>query len=409
MALLDLWKTSREELEHKHVQQIISIAGEGKLLDGNSTSTEFRELLSNVPSSQLKQYAQQCLNDKFDCSGFALQDVVNQVAVRLGFQVEEGRYRGQRGQYGHDGLWTLSKEHTIVVEVKTTDAYSINLDTVGAYRKKLISDGKTEPELTSLLLIVGRHDTGGLEAQVRGSRYAWDMRIISVEALLRLMELKETLDDPHIVSRVSNILIPQEYTKLDEIIDIVFMTAEEVASAEKVGEGEDISEEQESAGTQPGKREPKFRPSSFHEQCALRLENSLDVSLIKQSRSMYLTPDRSTRAWIAVSKLHGRKGKEIYWFAFHPHQQATLKDAEQAFVVLGCASAEILFVIPYEEFEKYLDKMWITEREDNMYWHVKVEVKDGKYFLLLRQGEENPDISAFLLVSDEGGNATGVA
>jgi hypothetical protein len=400
MALLDLWKTSREELRHKHIQQIISIAGEGKLLDGNSTSAEFRELLSNVPSSQLKQYAQQCLNDKFDGSGFVLQDIVNQVAVRLGFQVEEGRYRGQRGQYGHDGLWTLSNGHTIVVEVKTTDAYSINLDTVGAYRKKLISDGKAEQELTSLLLIVGRHDTGGLEAQVRGSRYAWDMRIISVEALLRLMELKETLDDPHIVSRV---------TKLDEIIDLVFMTAEEVASAETAGEDEDISEEQESAGTKQGKRKPKFRPSSFHEKCATRLEKHLDVSLIKRSRSMFSTPDEKTQSWIAVSKQHGHKGRELYWFAFHPHQQATLKDAKQAFVVLGCASAEILFVIPYVEFEEYLDKMWTTEREDSMYWHVKIEGKEGKYFLLLRHGEENPDISAFLLVSDGGENTTGEA
>jgi hypothetical protein len=142
MALHDLWKTNREELKHKHIQQIISIAGEGKLLDGNSTSAEFRELLSNVPSSQLKQYAQQCLNDKFDGSGFALQDIVNQVAVRLGFQVKEGRYRGQRGQYGHDGLWTLSNGHTIIVEVKTTDAYSINneakvkIPTCGCFRDR---------------------------------------------------------------------------------------------------------------------------------------------------------------------------------------------------------------------------------------------------------------------------------
>lgn len=408
MALLDLWKTSREELRHKHIQQIISIAGEGKLLDCNSTSSEFRKLLSNVPSSQLRQYAQQCLNNKFESSGFALQDIVNQVAVRLGFQVEEGRYRGQRGQYGHDGLWTLSNGYTIVVEVKTTDAYSINLDTVAAYRKKLISDGKAKQEQTSLLLIVGRHDTGGLEAQIRGSRYAWDMRVISVEGLLRLMELKETLDDPHIVSKVSNILIPQEYTKLDEIIDLVFMTAEEVASAETAGE-EEISDEQESTGTKPGKREPKFRPSSFHENCATRLEKRLDVSLIKRSRTMFSTPDENTQSWIAVSKQHGHKGRELYWFAFHPHQQAILKDAKQAFVVLGCASAKILFVIPYVEFEEYLDKMWTTEREDSMYWHVKIEGKEGKYFLLLRHGEENPDISEFLLLSDEGESTMGEA
>jgi len=402
MALLDLWKANKEELKEKHVQQIISIAGEGQLLDGNTASTEFRELLSIVPSSQLKQYAQECLNNKFSDNGFALQDIVNQVAIRLGFQVQEGRYRGQRGQYGHDGLWALSDGHTIVVEVKTTDVYAINLDTVAAYRKNLISDSKAQQDFTSLLLIVGRHDTGGLEAQIRGSRYAWDMRIISVEGLLRLMELKETMDDPATVSRISSILIPQEYTKLDDIIDIVFMTAEDVAVAEKEEEDEVFSEtEEESDKTVPAKKEPKFRPSAFHEKCASRLEKHIEVTLIKQSRSIYSTPDKNTQVWIAVSKQHGSEQKEVYWFAFHPHQRECLEKAESAFIVLGCGSADRLFVIPYAEIEKHIEKMWTTERAERIYWHVKIEEKEGKYFLLLKHGEENPDITSFLVVSSK--------
>ncbi len=133
------------------------------------------------------------------------------------------------------------------------------------------------------------------------------------------------------------------------------------------------------------------------------------ISLVKRSRSLYSTPDGNTRAWISVSKQHGREEREKYWFAFHPHQQASLREAEQAFVVLGCASADILFVIPYVEIEKYLDKAWTTERAGKMYWHFHIERRDGKYFLLLRRGEENPDISAFLLVPDEGENTTGEA
>ena len=401
MALIDLWKTSRNELNQKHVQQIIGIAGEGKLLDGNSASAEFRELLSSVPSSQLKQYARECLENKFEGSGFALQDIVNQVAVRLGFQVEEGRYRGQRGQYGHDGLWVLNDGHTIVVEVKTTDAYAINLDTVAAYRRNLIADAKAEQEQTSLLLIVGRHDTGGLEAQIRGSRYAWDMRVISVDGLLRLLELKETMDDPATAARVSSILIPQEYTKLDDIIDIVFTTAEDVAEADTAEEDDESSGEQGVGDIPAEERSPKFRPSAFHQKCAARLEKHLDISLVKQSRSLYVTPDRITWAWIAVSKQHGSEQKEVYWFAFHPHQRATLENGQRSFVVLGCASADSMFVIPYAEIVKHLEKMWTTERETRVYWHVKVEGREGRYVLLLKHGEENPDISRFLVRPDE--------
>lgn len=405
MALIDLWKSNREELEGKLLQQLIAIAGEGRLLDGNSTSIEFRELLRAIPASQLGHYAQQCLDTKFDGSGFALQDIVNQVAIRLGFSVEHGRYRGMPGQYGHDGLWTLGNGHKIVVEVKTTDAYAINLDIVAAYRKKLIADGKSTVDNTSLLLIVGRHDTGGLEAQIRGSRYAWDMRIISVDALIKLLELKETLDDPSIVARVQDVLIPQEYTKLDAIIDLAFMTVEEVASADAVEVEEDSEDLNETADV-PESKEKRFKPSGFHDLCANRLESHLGISLVKQSRSIYSTPSGDVSAWVPVSKQHGTNEKEVYWFAFHPHQKDTLVHAEQAYFALGCASASLVFVIPFTYIREYLNKMWTTVRDDRMYWHVKIEGRDGKYTLLLRQGEENPDISSFLLESENSISST---
>src|SRR5213593_3098411 len=105
MALLELWKSSPTELEGKHVQQVIGISGDGKLRDGSSASSEFRQLLGYVPSSILSRYASQCLEDRFDGSGFALQDIINEVGRRLGFSVEAGRYRGVQGEVGFDGLW----------------------------------------------------------------------------------------------------------------------------------------------------------------------------------------------------------------------------------------------------------------------------------------------------------------
>jgi hypothetical protein len=108
MPLIDLWKNSRSQLEGKNVQQLVVIAEAGKLLDGGDASEEFREFLSTIPSALLSRYASECLTDKFEGSGFALQDVVNQIGRRLGFRVEDGRYRGVAGQSGHDGLWRSS-------------------------------------------------------------------------------------------------------------------------------------------------------------------------------------------------------------------------------------------------------------------------------------------------------------
>src|SRR5688500_9594669 len=105
MTLASLWKEQKDQLKGKHIRQIISFAGDGKLRDDNQTSNEFREFLSQIPSISLKQYLEECMSEKFDDNGFVLQDIVNQLGTRLGFSVSHGRYRGIHGKLGYDGLW----------------------------------------------------------------------------------------------------------------------------------------------------------------------------------------------------------------------------------------------------------------------------------------------------------------
>src|SRR6266540_4140781 len=146
MALLDLWKRSRAELDGKKLAQILGLAGSGRLKDENDSSREFREFLANIPTSSLLDYAEQCLSDKFEDSGFALQDVVNQCGQRLGFAVKEGRYRGVANQLGFDGLWRSPQGKSVVVEVKTTDAYRIDLNVIAGYRRGLIRTEELKEE-----------------------------------------------------------------------------------------------------------------------------------------------------------------------------------------------------------------------------------------------------------------------
>jgi hypothetical protein len=44
----------------------------------------------------------------------------------------------------------------------------ISLDTISEYRRKLVDTGQIDKS-SSILVVVGRNDTGELEAQVRGS------------------------------------------------------------------------------------------------------------------------------------------------------------------------------------------------------------------------------------------------
>src|SRR5712692_7145607 len=167
MSLTELWKSDRNNLESKHVQQIIAFAGAGRLLDGSDACREFRNFLSSIPSELLQHYASHCLGEKFDDRGFALQDVVNEIGTRLGFSVLPGRYRGTQGENNSDGLWIFpDKVRTVVVEVKTTDAYKIDLRTLADYPRTVLEETNLKSDSVSMLIVLGSEDTENLEAQI---------------------------------------------------------------------------------------------------------------------------------------------------------------------------------------------------------------------------------------------------
>jgi hypothetical protein len=390
MPLLDLWMKSPDQLRDKQVQQLIAFAGAGKLLDDSPCAAEFRSFLATVPSASLSQYSDQCLSQSFQDSGLALQDIVNEVGSRLGAVVTHGRYRGSIKHSGFDGLWTFPSGHSIVVEVKTTDAYRIDLNTIANYRRSLIASGKVLDAASSMLLVVGRQDTGDLEAQIRGSRFAWDIRIISMDALLRLMTIKEDVEDPLIVQRIHNILIPREFTRLDAIADVLFSAAEDIKQDETP-----IVAEEEADDARPDER--KDAPVAFHEACVQRVAAKLGVSLIKRSRAGYLSPDKAFALNCSVSKEHNPEAHPNYWFAFHPHQQVFLREHQHSYVAFGCGESERIILVRYSDFEPWLEDMGTTRAKDRTYWHVLIYRQGDKYTLRRKRGAKPIDLTPFLL------------
>lgn len=389
MALLDLWRQSPDQLRDKQLPRLIAFAGNGRLLDGSECSGELRAFLASVPSSPLAAYAEQCLSQSFTDSGLALQDVINEIGRRLGAEVIPGRYRGTAGQVGFDGLWAFPNGHSIVIEVKTTDAYRIDLGTIANYRRSLVEAHTIPESASSMLLVVGRQDTGDLEAQIRGSRHAWDLRIISVQALIRLLTLKEEVEDPQIIQRIHSILIPREFTRLDEIADILFSATEDIkleTAADVVG-----------LPDEPKTKEPKFTPVAFHEACIDRVQAFLGKPLVKQSRARYSSPDRSIVVNCAVSKEHDPDARPNYWFAFHPHQRDFLHNSDEAFVVFGCGSSDRVLLIPFDDFEPWLAQTWTTDADTRSYWHVVIHRREGRYFLHLKKGETNIELTHYLI------------
>lgn len=430
MPLIDQHK--RGELQGKTLKQIVGFAGDGRLLDKSSTSLEFREWLGHIKLKEIRAYAKECLESKsggdFKESGRALQDIVNEVGRRLGFQVEDGRYRGVKNAPGHDGIWRLSGDRAIVVEVKTTDTYSIDLDTLAKYRQEAIESGKLPDRNVSVLLVVGLDGTGVLEAQIRGSRHAWDMRVISVDALLKIAEIKERVEEPTFL-RIHEVLIPKEFTRLDEIAELVLSTATDSAGDEAEPddeeEADDEAPENESDGARPAKAADTSPPARsvsattksgkprrplppFSLGCIAQVEGALkdrgEISedLIRRARSAFSTPDDRCRVALLTSKNHQFGGRSFF-FGMQSHQKEFLGACESGWVAVCGDSGDkgTIFLIPWGDFSELLPKLRSSKKSPGMSYLQVQEESHNKLVLSTRPGFENVDLSRYMLRTDD--------
>ena len=397
MPLLDFWKSSPASVLSLNIEQIVSSAGDGKLRDDAASSAELRTFLAEVQTRQLRAYAEGCLSSAFPKSGHVLQDVVNELGRRLDFAVSNGRYQGTTNRIGSDGLWRSPEGHDLVVEVKTTDAYRISLDNIARYRDEHTAKGDVSTG-NSMLIVVGRGDTGELEAQVRGSRHAWDMRLISIESLLKLVDLKESTEEPTTAAKIRGVLRPAEYTRLDGLIDILFTAAKDV-------EDQDSTE----PDTQSTDRASDWE---FTAPALLSAKRDLIISavsrhlgrpLIQKSRATFWDSEKVVRAACSISKRYERQKSVAYWYAFHPTWDEFLGDGKEAFVILGGMDIDFCFVLPLAVLRSRLPELNTTTKPDGgIYWHMKIlEPTLGTYALQMPKTGKHLSLSEYTVSLDE--------
>jgi len=332
MPLLEFWRSNPSTIAQLTIEQIVATAGSGNLQDNSDCSQELREYLSQIDSSKLAAYIERCLAIHFQKSGLVLQDLVNELGRRLDYRVINGRYQGTTNQIGFDGIWMSQDGQAIIVEVKTTDAYRISLDTLARYREGLIKAGRVGAS-ASVLIVVGREDTGELEAQIRGSRHAWDMRLISTDALFKLVQLKESSEGAEIGRKIRSLLTPREYTRLDEMVDVMFTTARDVESAVEI---ETLDESEEPIASAPEEKEKGvwvFTDSKLlqtkRDYIVTALARREGAPLIRRSRALYWSSKQDIRGAFTVSKRYTKKGGASYWYAYHPQWRDFLDQAER--------------------------------------------------------------------------------
>lgn len=380
MPLLSFWKSDPRAVLSMNIVQLVGAAGDGQLRDGSECSMELRAFLREVQTEYLRRYADHCLTESFVKSGQVLQDIVNEIGRRLDFEVVNGRYAGVTNAIGNDGLWRSSEGHDLVVEVKTSTAFRIQLDTIAGYRDAL-RQTEALSRSNSMLVVVGRDDTGELEAQVRGSRHAWDMRLISVDSLFRLLEIKESTEEDETARKIRGVLRPVEYTRLDALVDVLFTTAKDAEDATS-----DAVEPDDSRTAASGSTWEFTAPSALavkRAEIIVAVGSHLGQPLIKRTRATYWDSNKTHRAVCTLSKRYTRDNTIPYWYAYHPAWDTFLGDAEEGVFVLGAMDLNRCFVLPHLVFQARLSELNTTENADGShYWHVKILEQSPGVFAL---------------------------
>ncbi len=391
MPLIEIWSATPKTVLGMLLPAVVNIATNGNILkDGSEGSKDFRQYLTEIESGKLAEYATFCIENAFTDSGQVLQDVVNEIGRRLGFNAENGRYRGVRNDIGYDGIWTADGQ-SLVIEVKTTDAYTIKLDVIAKYRDRLVEENRI-PQETPILIVIGRNDTSSLEAQVRGSRYAWSMRIVGIDALIKLMEVNLSTTSESVTEKIHTILRPFEYTRIDQIVDVVFTTAEDKENEIEIDDTDEKSVLVADTNVLRQHATPQFTPKSIIElkksEAIERLNKKFSKVLVKKKNSLFSDRDDEVHAAVAISKKYTR-AEDFYWYAYHEQQRKFLSESTIGLMVYGMSDTDIAFAIPYAKLEELRDKLNSTIREDGReYKHIFIHQKSNQYVLKLKGGDE---------------------
>ena len=273
--------------------------------DPNSAAVRFRRYLQqSVQSvSDVRAYTNAALSTKGDQYNKALQDIINHIGRLLGFEVTFGRYRGVVGVSGYDGLWQSPSGKTVVVETKTTDAYTVRTATLLGYIHDLVSEGQLPNSEAALgLYVYGRFDSKAsqLENAIIAERQQEHLRVASIETLLHLLELKQGYEVTH--QTVFQLLLPSPVrvdTVVNLIFDVVSRAKREVAEQSTDWGAESTQEPQQHTQAQEEPRR-RGRPRKQTQAPTSKEEAEIDTVVIPAKEEGFRRVFLGENRWYAI-------------------------------------------------------------------------------------------------------------
>lgn len=231
--LINAWNETQKKFTMS-LKQIVNIAGD-ESLENEDAIKELRDFFGMIDLPTMERLMIESYSKekklKFESRGFAFQDLINEMGIRLGYDVTHGLYRGKKGENGFDGLWKLSDGTHIIMEAKVTGDYAFSPETIIGYRDRLIGETGLSRKKCSILVVYGRDEKGTLRNSVKGSDDSSIIRLISANALFQLVKTI-TMDKTSSVShQIYSLLKPKEYFVLDNLVELVFPETDSLIDA----------------------------------------------------------------------------------------------------------------------------------------------------------------------------------
>jgi len=217
------------------------------------------------------------------------------------------------------------------------------------------------------------------------SRHAWDVRLISLEALLRLAEVKEELSDWETSNKINQLLRPVEYTRLDGIVELLFAAKRDLELADTVAPP--------SEDNRAGERSSVSRSDleSARERAIALIEKRLSCNFVRRGRALRESSDGLKRlVCLASQRYEGPSESGNYWYGFTPSQNSFLSARGEGWVALACADSNRVFLAPWKQFQAWLPACLTTPAgpvtvDEVRHWHVYF-YDFGNYVDLMKSG-----------------------
>lgn len=204
------------------LDRIVNLAGDWT--DGSRASEQFREIIEDeqTTTEEIEAYLQEAIDGSEQYHNKALQDLVNNIGRRLGFEIEYGVYQGLNDTIGYDGRWisTATDDDThLVVETKTNTAYSIDPGQAGGYMAELLDEHEVDRGQVYGLYVIGEGDVETVSQTVLGSQYRDRIRVITAQRLLDMLEIQEDSGLRH--DQVVDVLLPINAVDVGQLVGLI--------------------------------------------------------------------------------------------------------------------------------------------------------------------------------------------